>query len=225
MIRSRVGLPLAVIMALTLAACGSNVTIPTFGVPGAGGGPTLAPGQTAAAGNQCAPYPTANLLASPQPEMPVDSALLAELPTQVAGQATTEIQAVPFLAFMCMFVGEAAVDQMGTTTSVLGLNISTMSFGSFTATVNGDSVNVTALRTPGQDAGHIMSNFGLFGAFAGISASAAGLSNASLGGKNVQVSTDSTTSDKSYFYAHGDTLFIIDGSNDADAGPVLQALP
>lgn len=226
-IRFSMTAPLALVMAFTIAACGGSVAIPSIGIPGVGG-PTLAPGQTpgapASAGTSCAAYPKLDLTASPQPTIPVDADLLAEYPQQVAGNPITEAKANPFLGLMCYSAGQAAVDQMGTSTSVLGINIATMSFGSFNATIENNEITVNAIRTPGQDANVLIGQFGLLGGFLGLSVANTGLSDATVGGKNVKVVTD-TDGSKSYFYAHGDTLWTFDNATDAEATAILSALP
>jgi hypothetical protein len=215
---------LALVMAFTIAACGgSSVVIPSIPVGGVGG-PTLAPGQTAAAGTSCASYPTLNLAASAQPTIPVDSTLLSSYPQQVGDQPITEAEANPFLGLMCYSLGQAAVDQMGQSTSVLGINLATMSFGSFQATIADNTIKVSAIRTPGQDATKLIAQFGLLGSFVGLSVTTTGLADANVGGKNVKVVTD-TDGSKSYFYAHGDTLWTFENASDAEATAILSALP
>ena len=127
-IRLSVMTPLALVMAFTIAAC-SGTAIPSISIPG-GPGQTPAPGQSIALGHACDGYPTFSITASPQPTMPVDSALLSTFPQTVAGQPIQDAEASPFLGLMCYLAGETAVDQMGQSTSVLGINIATMSFGS-----------------------------------------------------------------------------------------------
>ena len=209
--------PLALATALTIAACTGGLAIPA--APGGTGGQA-----GGGHGNECAAYPTLNVAASAQPSMPSDTSLLSEFPQQVAGQPISNASAVPFLAFLCSFSGQVALDQMRQSSSILGVDITNMSFGDFEATINGNTIKVTALRTPNQDASRLINNFGLFGAFAGISVAGSGLSDANVGGKNVKVSTNSDST-KSYLYAHGDTLFVIDSATDAEAAAILQALP
>ena len=216
----------AALAVLLVAACSGSPSIPSIGIPGLpGAGSTPAPGQTAVAGHACDGYPTFNVAASPQPTMPVDSALLETFPEQVAGQPVSDKEAAPFLGLMCYLAGEVAVDQMGQSTSVLGINIATMSFGSFSATVGDNSIKVSAIRTPGQDAGALIGNTGLFGGFLGLSLpGTTGLSDANVGGKNVKVVTD-TDGTKSYYYAHADTLWTFENASDAEAQAILSALP
>jgi hypothetical protein len=190
-------------VALVAGACGSTAAIPSVGIPGVGG-PTLAPGQTAVAGHVCDGYPLLNAQATVQPTIPVDSALLAE--------------------FICYSLGESGAAQYSQQSSVFGISLANLSLGSFEATINGNTVKVTAIRTPGQDAGQLVNNFGLFGTFLGVSVNGAGAADASVGGKNVKVVTDSDGT-KSYFYAHGDTLWTFDNATDAEAQSILAALP
>ena len=234
----RVGLaaPVAIVMALAVAACSSGT--PTIAIPGLGGA-TLAPRQTVAAGTSCAGYPSIWSIASPQPTIPVDAvdaALLGTFPLQVAGQPISDPQANLFLGLMCYTVGQGGVDQMGQETSVLGVNIANMSFGGFVATINDNSVGVIAIRTPGQDAGQLLRSFGLLAGILGIagvnrlSGSSTDWVDANVGGKNVRVVTDaeypeSSVPSKSWFYAHGDTLWMFVNVTDAEATAILIALP
>jgi hypothetical protein len=224
-------LSLLTVAALTavvaVAGCSASVATPQpTSAPGGGGGgggiPTFAlpsiaiPGGSGAAGTDCAGY-------QPGTSFPPDSALLAKYPQQVAGQPITDPVALSFLSVLCGG-GQTAVDAAKQGASFLGVDISTMSFGSFTATVNGSSVTVQAMRTPGQDAGKIISSLQTLGAFVGINAGSGSISQGNVGGKNVTIITDSSGS-KTYLYVSGDTLFIMDGADDASAQAVLQAMP
>ena len=226
-IRSSLTAPLVLSLALVVAACSSapSIVIPSFGIPGGGGGATLAPGQTAVAGTACAAYPTFDLTASPQPSFPVDQTLLSKYPATIAGQPISDAQAIPFLAYLCEFLGETFVDQFGQSAAILGVDFTTASYGSFTATVGENSVDVNAIRFPGQDASAFLGKLGALGSLAGLNIPSTGLSGANVGGKNVQVTAADTDGTRDYYYPSGDTLFSMTGETDATAGPVLQALP
>ena len=210
-------LALGVLVAGCSAAPGSGGSVSG----GGNGGPTAGP-----AGSECDGVPTFNVLASPQPSFATDATLLAEFPKQVAGQPIDNVQAVPMLTFVCFYLGgQATVDQFRTSLSRLGWNISDMSYGSFDTTVQDETVSVTAIRFPGQDAGSLIANFGLFGAFAGINIAGDGLTDANVGGKTVKTTQADSDGTKSYFYTHGDTLFLIQDATDDQATAILQALP
>jgi hypothetical protein len=213
---------LAACAALSLAGCGSNTPGTSTGV---GGVPTAA--ATSGTGGHaidCSAYPTFSVAASSQPSFPSDAALLAKFPAQVAGQPTSDLQAVPFFGLLCLVGGQAAVDKLAQSGSALGIDFSTVSFGSFDAQVDGSSATVNAIRTPGQDAGKLIANFGLFGAFAGLNLNGTGLSSGNVGGKNVQLTAADAGGTRTYIYVSGDTLFIIDGEPETTAAAILQAL-
>lgn len=211
----------SLVIAVSVAgACAGGPALPTAGgtpAPGSAGGSGVG------SGTECANYPAFRPTASVQPSLPVDPSLLSQFPQQVAGQPITGASAVPFLPFVCTFAGQAAFDQVRGRSSVLGVDLSNMSFGEFKANVDGSIVTVSALRTPGQDASKLVSNVGLFAGFAGITVSSA-FTAANLGGKNIMVTTDGS-GNRTSFYAHGDTLFILDKATDTQAAAILQALP
>jgi hypothetical protein len=135
-----------------------------------------------------------------------------------------QAEAVPFIAVLCIVSGQTTVDQIRQSTTILGFDVASMSFGNFTAMVDGEGVKVHALRTPGKDASAIIQSFGLFAAFAGISPAGTSLTSANIGGKNVTVAMDSGGRN-TYFYVSGDTLIVVDNATDPQATAVLQALP
>ncbi len=222
--RSLTLLALALLASLAIAGCGGNSPAATG--PGGGtpvpGQPTAAP--VGAAGHECDNIPKIDVTASATPVIPVDDVLLAKYPASVGGQPITNPSAVPLLAFICEFEGQSGISTIATESTVLGVDFSHASEGSFTATVNGNSVDVTAIRFPGQDAGQLVSKFSQFGALFGASAVGA-ITQTNIGGKNVSVSTDSGSTNSTYLYVSGDTLFIITDVAVADVTPVLQALP
>ncbi len=201
-----------------LAAC-TGTGLSLGGSPNPGG-PTAGP-----PGKECQSIPTFNPLASPQPSFPNDATLQAEFPEKISGQGVQNAQTVPMLAFVCYLAGQDSVDQLRQAFTVLGWNIAGLSVGSFDAPIDDDTVSVSAVRAPGQDASKLISNFGVFADIAGISISDSDLSSMSVSGKNVQATAPDSDGTRSYFYTHGDTLFVIQDATDAQAATILQALP
>jgi hypothetical protein len=212
------GVALAPITLVLLAACtGSGINL--GGSPNAGG-PTAGP-----PGRECQSIPTFNPMASPQPSFPNDPTLQAQFPTKISGQAVENAQTVSMLAFVCYLAGQDSVDELRQAFSSLGWNIASLSVGSFDAPFDDGAVTVSAVRAPGQDAAKLISNFAMFADIAGISVSDSDLSQTTVSGKSVQHTGPDADGTRSYFYVHGDTLFVIQDATDAQAAEILGALP
>jgi len=211
------GVALVTIALGLLAACSGTGSL--GGTPNSGG-PTAGP-----PGKECQSVPTFNPMASPQPSFQTDSTLRAEFPEKIGGQAIQNAQTVPMLAFVCYLAGQDSADDLRQALTVLGWNIGGMSVGSFEAPIGEDTVTVNAVRAPGQDASKLISNFGIFADIAGISISASDLSQVTVSGKSAQATSPDADGTRSYFYVHGDTLFVIQDASDAQAATILQVLP
>jgi hypothetical protein len=157
-----------------------------------------------------------------------DPTLAAKFPTQVGGQPVTDIQTVNFISFFQAFSeGDAyATARLQAFVGLLGSNgidASQLSFGSGRATVNGDSVEVQAFRTPGSDAAKFVGLWPQLSAIDNNGEAAPTIGTASVGGKNV---TTFTTTDESvtYVYPSGDTVWSVDDSDPTVAAAVFQAI-
>jgi hypothetical protein len=201
-----------------LAAC-TGTGLHVGGSPNASG-PTPGP-----PGKECQSIPTFNPLASPQPSFPSDSTLQAEFPQKISGQAIQNSQTIAMLAYVCYNAGQDSVDELRQAFSAFGWDISGLSVGSFDAPIADDTVSVSAVRAPGQDASKMISNFSAFADIAGISISDSDLAQLTVSGKNVQATSADSDGTRSYFYVHGDTLFVIQDATDAQAAAILSALP
>jgi hypothetical protein len=240
----------AVVMAVAIAACGSSpsasstpgttlapgatatspgATLPPTAAPtgapttGPTGGATAPPG-SGLTGHECDAIPTFSLsnpnLASPAP----DATLNAHFPAQIDGQPVTDVQSQRWIDFLCVFGGQAMVNQSAGDIGS-GLNLTTMSFGSAKATVDGESVDLNAFRTPSADATTLVQSLALIVAQTGNAGALQGTATtANIGGKNVYVWTDSDGA-KSYAYASGDTLITFNSVTDSQATKILTALP
>ncbi len=181
------------------------------------------PPPTGLVGDDCTAIPSFDPSASfPPPDLPVDAVLLGEYPTSVAGQPITDAVAIPWISALCESEGQDGVDSLRDEGSILGFDLTTASIGSFDVTVGGDTVSVTAIRTPGQDVGTLLTN-DLVGAMIGVPASSE-LTTGTVGGKTVSISVGDGD-DSTYYYETGDTLFDIDTAPVADAAAILEALP
>ncbi len=227
--RSLTLMSVIVASSLAVAACGGSTASPAPGTTPAPGAATPAPGgatpaPVGPAGSECANIPTFDPQSLATPVLPVDATLMAKYPTTIAGQPITDAEAIPLVAFMCELGGQSSLASLTAESTVLGVDFSTAVYGSFSATINSDTITVTAIRFPNQDASQFMSKVGQFGGLFGA-ASIGAITTQSLGGKNVSVSTQSGATSSTYLYTTGDTLFIIDNATSDEAATVLAALP
>jgi hypothetical protein len=237
----------AVLMAVAIAACGTSPSASSS--PGA----TLAPGATATpagatlpptvaptglptvgptggsttppaglTGHECDAVPTFSL-GNPDPSFPPDETLNAHFPATIDGQPVTDVTSQQWLYFLCMFGGQTALEQ-AVSEAGGAINFATMSFGSATATVDGESVDLTAFRTPGTDANAMVQYLALLATQAGTVINPGDVVSANIGGKSVYVWTDEDGA-KNYAYPAGDTLIFFDSVTDSQATKILTALP
>jgi hypothetical protein len=228
---------LALAAALLVAGCSATVTTPAPGstkgpgatpapqatpaggggtaTPAGGDGGNATPAAVASGSSDCTGF-------TPGASLPADAALLAKFPQQVGGQPISNPVAYSLAPFLCQG-GQTGLDAAKGIAALLGFDPTTMSVGTFDATVNGTTQSVQAMRTPNQDAGKLISSLQLIAGFAGINAGNGAISQGNVGGKNVTVITDSSGS-KTFIYVSGDTLFIIDGADDATAAAIRSAM-
>ena len=213
----------ATIVVMLAAACG--------GAPAG----TLAPGATPApggvtpapvpVGNLCAGIPTFSLQ-TPQPVIPDDPQLNAKFPTQIDGQPVTNVSSTNYLHSTCYYSG-ASEDLARFLAIFPPASVPLISTGTADATVDGEEVQIDALRIPGTDPNAIFSNFPAFLAAFGVEPAEIPLyqvSQTSLGGKNVHVVTD-PDGDKSYSVVSGDTVFTANNATEAQAATIVAAIP
>jgi hypothetical protein len=156
--------------------------------------------------------------------------LAAKFPAQVDGQPVTNITTARFIDFMSAFNTTpsaaastlAEIDSLRTIFAGIGLNLDSMVFGSATATVSGSSVQILALRVPGQDANKLVQNYAMI-----PSALSSGdtMSQVTVGGKSVTVVKSATGYASIWMYANGDILWQVNTSSQDEAAAVFTALP
>ncbi|MGH3523167.1 MAG: hypothetical protein ACRDU4_10145 [Mycobacterium sp.] len=201
-------------------APGATATLAPISTPA---GSTAAPtGGTATTGHECDAMPTFSL-SNPDPSFEPDAALLAKFPTTVDGQPVTDVTAVPFIDYLCIG-GQAAFDQAAAGYSSGGVNLAAMSFGGFTANVDGEDVDVTAFRQPGGDANALAQTIAALGLAAGNPVAVGQITTTSVAGKSVYTWTD-TDGSKGYAYVSGDTMIVVDSATDSQATKIISALP
>ena len=221
----------SIALAVAIVGCGSATPGATL-APGqtatpAGAtpaGPTLAPGSTATpgaglTGHECDAVPTFSI-SNPNPSFPTDAAMLTHFPTTIDGQPVTDVQALPWIDLLCMG-GQAAFNQ----SAAANPSIANMSFGSFTATVDGESVNVSAFRQPGADANILAQTIAALAASTGNPIDLGQVTTTTVAGKSVYTWTDTTDGSKGYAYVSGDTLIIMNSVTDSQATKIISALP
>jgi len=235
--RRSLSIPAAALSAvLLLAACGgsSATTAPSVG----GVTPTTAAAKTAAlptSGAVPTVAPTEAQPTSPDatqgpvsaPSFAADNGLAAKFPTMIDGQPVTQVQTAIFADVLQQTGGSSDVNIQTLTQTLAGIGIdfSNMSFGSAQATVDGESVAITALRTPNTDATKIIQNYGLIvTAFGSAPETMPTMSPSTISGKNVTLATDSDGT-TTVLYVTGDTLFILQNMTDSQTAKVVAALP
>lgn len=185
--------------------------------------PTQAQGGT---GSECAGLPTFdpnNPTATPS-FLP-DTQLEAIFPPTIDGQPVTDVHSGAWIATICYMGGQASVDRL-LAGSPAQFGLGRMTIGTAEATIDGESVTITALRFPGQDVNAIVQNIGqLSGAISGEPEQGT-LTTATIGGKNVYVWT-TTDGDVTYLYVRGDVLIGTsdDDLTDSQLNKLFAALP
>lgn len=224
--RSLIPAALAMAVVIALAACGST--------PSGSGSPTgssavqptaTASQPTVATGHECDAVPTFSL-GGAMPSFPPDASLEAHFPTTIDGQPVTDVSSFLWVNFLCMFGGQTAVDSAlaDAGAGTPGLNFATMSFGSATATVDGEEVTLSAFRTPNTDAGNLVNSIAMLTALSGEQGPNGSFTSSTIGGKTVFVTTD-TDGSASYAYASGDTLIFTDAVTASQAEKIFAAMP
>lgn len=234
----------SVALAVAIVGCGSG-TPGGSATPRATSGATLAPGATAtpasstpaptvpgattaptggvgATGHECDAVPTFSI-GNPNPSFPQDETLNAHFPPTIDGQPVTEVTSTQWLYFICLTGGQAAV-QAAINQSGGSFNLATLSWGSATANVDGEDVELTGFRTAGGDSNAMVQYLSLLAAQSGKTIDVTNVTQANVGGKNVFTWTDSDGS-KSFAYPSGDTLIFFDSVTDSQAAKILSALP
>ena len=163
---------------------------------------------------------------SAPPSLTPDPVLAAKFPATIDGQPVTGVQTGLYSDILQQFSSSSEELQKATAMfASIGIDFSRMSFGAATATVDGTTVALEALRTPDTDANKIVQNYALM--VGGLDASPPPpptMSQSNISGKNVTlaVASDGRTT---VLYPTGDTLFLIQGTTDSQTAKILQALP
>ena len=206
---------------VVLAACSTGTTAPT--PPGA----TLPPGATPAgtgSSQVCAAIPTFNP-AGPTPSFAQDTEFLNKMPATIDGQPVTNKNAISALVIFCAF-GATSMDQVSQAFAQIGIDIRTMTLGSFGATIDDDSVSVSGFRTPGADASRIIQALpSLALAFGNDPADIQTPTQASAGGKTVFTTPGDEEGTLDYFYVQGDTIWNANSITQSQADKLFAALP
>ena len=215
---------------------------------GGGGGATLGPGATTAPGattppgttsapvgptaapgggdvsQLCAGLPTFRADASPQPTLAPDAELDARFPTEIDGQPVTDVRSYNWVAGSCFY--SASAESMQKLAQFFSPAVlAQLSQGAAKATVDDQSVFISALRTPGGDPNQLFAHLPEFLAAIGIDQADVPkytVEPGSIAGKNVYVVTD-PDGDLSYSLVSGDAVFTVNGLTEEQAGTVFSA--
>jgi hypothetical protein len=220
----------ALVLGLTLVACsgapaatpGTATDAPVTATPAAPGDTT--PPDGGATGTECASVPTLDIN-NPEMGFSKDPELEAIFPATIGGMPVTDIESFRWVEFLCMFGGQAMVDQM-TSAVDSPLNFAALSMATANATVDGEEVQIAAIRFPGQGASNFLTDLAqLVQMFGGSVADMEGsVTNATIGGKTVQVFS-SSDGEVAYLYVIGDSLIVLSEMTEAEAATVLGELP
>jgi hypothetical protein len=248
---NRLRLPMvaaALVGASFLAACGASATpkpttapLPSPSAPSAAGpsastsgaGSSVAataPAASSGAESTEGALPSFSIPSIEVPSFAPDNDLAAKFPKTIDGQPVTNLQTYLFVDLLG-FGGQnqAQIQQLSQSLAGFGIDLSKLSGGSANASIGGEDVQLQALRAPGGDASQIVTHYSeiaaVFNQVFGNPqpTTAPTLSQATVGGKNVTVATDAE-GNKTFLYATGDTLWILDNLTDDQAGTILGAL-
>jgi hypothetical protein len=189
------------------------VTVPTIAPPPVGVG----------TGTECAGIPT--IAQTPQPSfVPTrDLDLEARIPHEVDGEPVTDVKSFRFIEFICVIFGQEGASRVATALPP-GVPITSLSLAQAKASVDGNDVEIDALRAPGTDANILATALVRINAV--LNDETAGtLSQKTVGGKNVYVALDSDGNVDSYSYASGDVLFVLNSADESEAAAIFSAIP
>ncbi len=191
------------------------------GATQAPGGATQAPGGVGLTGHECDAVPTFSA-SNPGPSFSPDTDLEGHFPQEIDGNPVTNVNSLQWIDMICMFGGQAALQQSAT--GFGNLSLGQMSFGSADASVDGDDITMNAFRTPGQDAGGVVDYLKTLAALGTGDVSVGGsVDQTSISGKDVYVFTDADGA-KSYAVPLGDTLVFFDSATEDEAAKIIAAL-
>jgi len=203
---------------LVLGGCGSSVVDqPTAG-------PTAVPPP---ASGPCASIPTIDPSNPPESlALNEDATLEAEFPSEIDGQALTDVASGGWIETLCLIGGPAWVDAASRNLPA-GLDLSTMSVGSASATVDGQPVTMLAFRLPGHRGDELLGVVAKLSAaiFPGTAKFTSALTVITAGGKSVTRWTNPADGTDSYLYAGADTLWLADSIDQSQADEIFAALP
>ena len=158
------------------------------------------------------------------PSFTPDTELEALFPTTIDGQPVEGVDSASFLAVLQAFADDAE-DQARIAAFIsgmqsIGVDPTRVAFASGEATVNDQSVQIQALRTPGGSAAAAIDILVQLDA----PDEAPTLTTATLGGKNVTVATTSD-GDVDYYYVSGEIAWFLSSVETEEAEIILAALP
>jgi hypothetical protein len=200
-------------------------------VAGCGSSATSAPGATSATASAAptvatiatAPPSAAATGGGAQPSVAGDPDLAAKFPKEVAGKPVTNVTTGRMVDFFAALqTSQDQIDKMRADMTAIGVNLDTLIVGFGQATVGTSTVQIEATRAPGVDANQLIP------AAAKLSVNDPAtdkITSENVGGKSVSVVRDQGGYAISWLYAHDDTIWEINTSNQDEAAAVFTALP
>ena len=158
------------------------------------------------------------------PSFAADTELEALFPATIDGEPVEGVSSASFLAVLQAFA-DSAEDQAQIAAFIsgmqsIGVDPGRVAFASGQATVNDQSVQIQALRTPGGSAAAAIDILVQIDA----PEEPPTLTTATLGGKNVTVATTSD-GDVDYYYVNGEIAWFLSSVETEEAEIILAALP
>ena len=155
------------------------------------------------------------------PSFQPDPVIDAAFPAEIDGQPLEDKSSGSFLGFLQAFVTEAEkINAFVAAMQSIGVDPAAVGYGTATATVNDESLNIQIIRFPGGNAG-----LGL-DALVRIDEpdDPPTLTTQSIGGKNATVATDSD-GDTEYYYVNGEWAWYLPDADLEQAAVVFAAVP
>jgi hypothetical protein len=160
----------------------------------------------------------------PGPTFAGDPDFAAAFPKTIDGQPVTNVTTARLIDFFRAFSApEATIEGIRHGLASIGVDLETVVFGNATATFDGSPFQFQALRVPGKDANLLIQNYQALDLTTFNEGDT--LKQETSGGKNVSVIRNVDGYASTWLYAHGEILWTVDTSDEAEAAAVFTALP
>ena len=153
------------------------------------------------------------------PSFPPDPAIVAAFPAQIDGQPLSEIESANFLAAIQVFATPEQVQQFMAGMQAINITPASVAFGSATATVDDNPVQIQLFRFPGGDARAALDVLVRIDE----PETPPVITTETIGGKSVTLAT--VDGDPEYYYLNGEWAWFLPSAERSEAEVVFAALP